>query len=411
MGPMDLADWLASPAAEGALASADEAVAQHPGDPLAAGTQVRRAHLDITPEQAAAALDQAHLRELARHRYGIDTPGLLLTRDGLEQATRPAVAARRAQAVRASGAQRVLDLTAGLGFDVRAFVDAGLEVIAVERDRATARFLAHDVPGAEVVVADATEPKTLAELLSRLGPADVVFVDPARRDPAGPRGLATGRARTERDPARWSPPWPFVMSLPHPRVAAKVAPSFAAPPGWQAEWTSVDRTVVECALYSWPVLAHPRQAALISAGGSRVIEGSDLPATVAPALGAFVHEPDPALLLAGALPAVMRACPGTGLLDTQSTWLSGDTLPEPYLGLRSYRVVTEVGGSTRQQRALLARHGVDRLVVKSRDTADDPRTVLRSLGMREGSGHTLVMTRRAGRALTLLVRPEPARPA
>ena len=126
-----MAEWLASPAAESALSSAEEAVAQHPGDPLAAGTQVRRAHPSATAEQAAAALDQAHLRELARHRYGIAVPGLLLTRDGLEQATRPTVAARRAQAVQAAGARRVLDLTAGLGFDTRAFVDVGLDVIAV----------------------------------------------------------------------------------------------------------------------------------------------------------------------------------------------------------------------------------------------------------------------------------------
>ncbi len=346
------------------------------------------------------------LRRLTAERYGLAADRLLLTRDGLEQATRPEVAARRARLLRAAGAVRVLDLTGGLGFDTRAMLAEGLDVIALEADATTAAFLAHNAPGATVVQADSTAEGVLAGLLTSLGPQDVVFVDPARRDPEAGRDLASGRARPERDPARWSPPWPFVEALPHPRVAAKVAPSFRPPEGWRAEWVSVDRTVVECALYSWPAFDPATRAVLLTGGTERIVAASgDGRLPIAAAMGAWVHEPDPAVVRADALAGLVAQCPGLAAVDARSGWLTGDACAPPGPGLRSYRVVAEVSGSTKEQRRLLAAHGVRSLTVKSRDADVDPRTVLRSLGLPEGAGHVLVMTRRAGRALSLLVEP------
>ena len=106
--------WLASPAAAEALEAARLAIDTHPADPLAAGSLLRRTQPDLDTPHAAAALEQATLSRLAAQRYGIDRR-LLLTRDGLEQGTRPDVADRRARMFAAAGARRVLDLTAGLG--------------------------------------------------------------------------------------------------------------------------------------------------------------------------------------------------------------------------------------------------------------------------------------------------------
>ena len=150
--PAALAGWLV--AAEGLREDAGRALAAAPGDPLAAGAALRRRHPGLAVDRAAAVLDQAALSRLAADRYGI-TDRLLLTRDGLEAATQPAVAARRARLLAASGARRVLDLTAGLGFDSRAFAAAGLEVVAVERDPVTAVYLRHNRPSARGVQADA----------------------------------------------------------------------------------------------------------------------------------------------------------------------------------------------------------------------------------------------------------------
>jgi hypothetical protein len=347
--------------------------------------------------------EQAALRRLARERYGIDH-ALLLTRDGLEQGTRPDVASRRARRFASAGARRVLDLTAGLGFDTAAFLAAGLAVTAVERDPVVAQYLAHNCPGAEVVVADATDRAAVADLLASLTPTDVVFVDPARRDPAGPRDSVSARSRPERDPQRWSPPWSYVESIGHPRIAAKVAPGFRPPPGWEAEWVSVDRTVVECSLSSWALSGVARRAVIMTPQPSTVIDADpDLTCPRADVIGSWVHEPDPAVTRAGAV-APLAAQQSLFAVDADSSWLTGEQ-PSSSPALRSYLVLAELVGSTRQQRRQLADLGVTRLTVKSRDVAAEPREVMRSLGVTEGPERVLVMTRRDGRALSLLTQP------
>ena len=402
--PAALADWLAG--AEALRQDARAALAATPHDPLAAGAALRRRHPDLAPDRAAAVLEQAALARLAADRYGITEP-LLLTRDGLEAATRPAVAARRARLLVASGARRVVDLTAGLGFDARAFAAAGLDLVAVERDPVTAVCLRHNCPAARIVEADATDPLVLAGLLADLGPEDVVFVDPARRDPAGPRDRATGRARPERDPERWSPPWSFVAALAHPRVVAKVAPGFTPPADWAAEWVSVDRTVVECAAYSWPALAAAGQAVVIGTGQETIVPVTSSPLAVAGELGTWIHEPDPAVVRAGAL-ASLAEQEGMLAVDPAGTWLTGPR-PSTCPALRSHLVVEELRGSPRQQRRRLADLGIRRATVKSRDVDVEPRQVLRSLGLTEGPGHVLALTRRDGQSITLLVEPAAAR--
>jgi SAM-dependent methyltransferase len=110
------------------------------------------------PELSAAALSQVALRRRARTKFGDAADELFLTRDGLEQATRPDLAAHHAARLRAAGATRVVDLGCGIGTDARAFADAGLEVLAVERDPATAAVARANLAGrAEVACADAED--------------------------------------------------------------------------------------------------------------------------------------------------------------------------------------------------------------------------------------------------------------
>ena len=402
--PGALAAWLAGPESSVPIASADEAIGAAAGDPVAAAEILRRGFPALEPALASAALEQAELRRLARHRYGIDANALLLTRDGLEQATRPEVAAHRAAQLRTAGANRVLDLTGGLGFDASALAAAGLEVTTVESDDVTAVFLAHNCPDVRVINADATQSALVRDLIEGLDDDDVVFVDPARRDSAGPRGAGL-RARPERDPARWSPPWPWVEALPHHRIAAKVAPSFRAPANWHAEWVSVHRTVVECALFSWPVFPAARRATIWTADGPIVVDAvSGPPSSGGSGPGEWLHEPDPAILRAGAVDAVLHDNIGLWSVDDESTWLASDSpIDVPYL--RSFAVIEQLHGSTTSQRRQLDRLGVDVLTVKSKDVGVAPHSVLRDLDRREGNDHVLVVTRRSGRAIRLLCRP------
>lgn len=374
-----LARWLAGHESAEAQLAAGAAVADAAGDPLAAASMLRQLQPALTAPRASSVVDQAELRRLASDRYGIDATGLLLTRDGLEQATRPEVAAHRAQLIRATGARRVVDLAAGLGFDTQAFLDAGLEVTAVERDPVVATFLAHNRPAARVVAADSTA--IVGELLDRLSDDDVVFVDPARRDATGAR-TSNLRARPERDPARWSPPWPLIESLPHARIAAKVAPSFAAPDGWHAEWVSVQRTVVECADYSWPVFTASRRAFILLNGEVRIVAAHDSP-PVPPAadVGTWLHEPDPAILRSRALAAVIDEQPALRPVDDAGRWLTSDAAVDD-VALRSFAVVSQLVGSAREQRRELDARGIVALSVKCRAVDVAPHTVLRELGRR-----------------------------
>ena len=411
MGDVDatIARWLASP--EGAVAVALARAAAVGRDDLAAASWLRAHAPTLGPSQAAAVLEQAELGRRAAERYGLPPDVLLLTRDGLEQATRPEVAGRRASSLAAAGARRVVDLTAGLGFDTRAFLAAGLEVVAVERDEATAALLAVNAPGASVLVADALD--ALPDLLAHLRPTDVVFVDPARRDPAGPRDRDTARARPERDPARWSPPWPTITAIDHPRIVAKVAPALEPPPTWQAQWTSWRRTVVEAQLVSWPLAPTARRAVVIDADGVTTCVDADPDSPWPPCLPAdgplpaLVFEPDPATVRAG---AVGRLAADHGLrgLAPDSGWLAGDdgrAQAATSAALRGFWVVDELTGTARDRRRALAARGVDRLVVKSRDVPVDPARLRRELGVAEGGAHVLVVTRRAGRTVSLLTTP------
>ncbi|MBI1350563.1 MAG: hypothetical protein GC156_05535 [Actinomycetales bacterium] len=395
-----LATWLASPEAADALAAATDAGAAHPGDPLTAAARLRRAHPELAPDAAAAVLEQADLRRLAHTRYAMVADDLLLTRDGLEAATRPEVAERRAALVREAGATRVVDLTAGLGFDTTAFAGAGLSVVAVERDPVVATFLRHNCPSVDVVAADALA--ALPTLLADLSPQDVVFVDPARRDPSAARDARTARARPERDPELWSPPWSTVAALDHPRILAKVSPGFRPPDGWWAQWVSVDRTVVECCVASWPLTADARSAVAIHDGRPTVVAARpEVRVDVSEPL-AWVHEPDPAVPRAGALDA-LAADQGLLRIGPDSTWLTGTHAASSPM-LRNYEVLDELRGSAREQRRQLARLGIRRVAVKSREVEVDPRTVLRALGAEEGPDAVIVLARSGSRTMTLVTR-------
>lgn len=398
----DRATWLASPAGRAAVTAATAARHQAPRDALRAGTLLRGA-VDLPSDLAAAALEQAELAETAALRHGIADTGLLFTRDGLEAATRPLVADRRAQALARDGVRRVVDLTGGLGFDTAAFRRAGLQVTSVERDPVIATFLRHNCPEATVLEADTTDPEVLASLLTGLTPTDIVFVDPARRDPAAARDGQTARARPERDPERWSPPWSWVEGIAHPRVMAKVAPSFTPPPGWSAEWVSVDRTVVECTVRSWPAGAEHRTAAVLSPDGSTVQVEADDDAPLIDSLGPWLHEIDPAVVQAGAIGALARS-EGLAWLGPGATWLTGDHR-STHPALRGHEVISDLPGNDRLARRQLAGLGVTTATVKSRDASVSPTSVLRALGLREGPGQVVVVTTMAGRQHRVLGGP------
>lgn len=384
---------------------------------LALGTRLRSEGYD--PALVAAALTQSRLRAAARPRLGPLADRLLLTQDGLEQATRPAVAARRALRWRATGVERVWDLGCGLGLDARGLAEAGLRVTAVESDpavAAAARVNLADLPGAEVWLGDATTVP--------VGPDDGAFLDPARRTP----GVADARGRTRRlfRLEELSPSWAVVQRVAAEAAAtgAKLSPGFPhahLPAGSEAEWVSVDGSVVECAVWWRAAVSSPGRRAVIGTtdaqGDVRWVEvgaaDHEADPLADPAdLGPFLVEPDRAVLAAGRTDA-LTALTGGRELDHGTGYVSASSVtPLPWA--RWYAVQEALPLHAKTVRGWLRQRGVGRVTIKKRGVPTDPdrfRADLRLRSGRDGSGEAvLVLTRVAGTPVAVVVEPVNATP-
>ena len=408
---LGIVQWLTGPSAAPVIEHAQDlsSLAQSASATLAASAALRRAFPYLSPEHCAAALTQASLRALASERYGIDMANFL-TRDGLEQATRPVIARRRAGIIAAAGSARVVDLTAGLGFDSSAFLSAGLDVTAVERSPQIACLLAANVPAARLVLGDATDAAIFAEATHGLAPGDVIFIDPARRDPSGRRTSDGSRAQSERDPERWSPPWSFVISLArHHRVCVKTTPSFPpenVPTGWHGEWTSVAGSSTEACLWSWPVFDAPRRAVRIVNAECDVAEfegTGTLGGRNVEDVGGWLHEPDPSIVKAGLLDDI-AAVFGAWHLDPGSTWLSSDhPVTSPFI--RNFAVIEALPSDPKSLRLALRERGVGALTIRGRSTGIDPEALRKRLDLDGPNPATIVIAVNKGRRVTLLVTP------
>ena len=374
-------------------------------DPLRAAAALRSGHPGTDPALLSAVLSQVRLRRRARPRLGDLAARLLLTEDGLEQATRTVVADLRAQRYAAAGATRVADLGCGLGLDALAFARAGLEVVAVERDPVVAALARHNAAACgvddrvEVLEGDATQ--AAATVLPRV---DAAFLDPARRDTTRRRD---GRSVRVEDPRAWSPPWSWVEEVAArvPRTAAKVAPGVdhaMIPPGGCGTWTSVDGQLVEAEL-AWPglVLDGARRRAVLLRGGKTVVWSApdDLADEEPPpvgGVGAWVVEPDDAIIRAGLVSMLVRDLDGR-LLDPHVAYVTCDADPRP-LGTRgaAFRVRHALRYDLRALRGQLTADGVGHVVVKKRATSLDVDDVRRRLALPKAPGSAVVLLTRIG---------------
>jgi SAM-dependent methyltransferase len=392
--------WLRTADGEAALARAAELVEQG-ADVLAAVTRLRA---EVGPGRAGAAWELARLRARARPVFGADADRLFLTADTLEQAGRPALAARRAaRLLGAAGdpAGPVADLGCGAGTDTLALARAGAEVLAVDRDPLARALTAAntEVLGlggrVRVVAGDAVE-LVAAARDGRVAGCPAAVLDPARR--AG--------GRRQLDPDRWSPPWPTVAALLDavPAAVVKVAPGLdhdRVPAGVEAEWVSAGGSLVEALLWGRGAARVWRRAALATADGvlELTADADPGPAPTGP-VGGWLHEPDPAVIRSG-LVALVAAEMGATLVDPTIAYLtSGAPAASPWV--RSHRVDEVLPFSLKRLRALLRARGVGRVTVKKRGSAVEPEELARRLRGPGAASAVVVVTRVAG-APTVLV--------
>ena len=318
---------------------------------------------------------------------------MFFTPDALEQATRSRVADHRAARLAAAIPEgSVIDLGCGIGGDLLAFARAGLVAAGIDQDpvrvaMARANLAALGLPGA-VQVGDATTVDP-----SGFGAA---FADPARRG---------GRGRVF-DVDGWTPPWPWVLDLLRRRALVKVAPGIGhdlVPPGVEAEWVSDGGEVKEAVLWSPDLSTTDRRATVIGEGGLATLTQEDDPGAEVRPVGAYLYEPDGAVIRAGLVTAVAAGV-GGGLLDPHIAYVTGDApFRTPFA--RGYRVVEHLPYREKQLRAALHERGVGRLTIKKRGVQVVPEELRKRLALKGDAEATLVMTRVAGQGTALLVEP------
>ena len=387
--------WLQTDEGRRLLDVAAHAWADHDGDPVRVATAVRR--LEPDAEKSAAATAQVQLRVRAVAKFGESAPHLFLTPDALEQATRQRVAAHRAARLAAAiPGGSVIDLGCGIGGDLIAFARAGLIAAGVDQDpvrvaMARANLAALGLAGA-VQVGDATTVDP-----SGFGAA---FADPARRG---------GRGRIF-DVDGWTPPWPWVLDLLAGRAVVKLAPGLPhdlVPDGVEAEWVSDGGDVKEAVLWSRGLATTERRATVIGDSGLASLTSEDDPYAVADRpvreVGAYLYEPDGAVIRAGLVTAVAAGV-GGGLVDPHIAYVTSDkSFRTPFA--RSYRVVEHLPYREKPLRAALRERGIGRLTIKKRGVQIVPEELRKRLALRGDEEATLVLTRVAGQGTALLVQP------
>lgn len=388
---LDAFRWLLTDAGQALLAEATTAVGSG-DDELAVQSRLRRT---ASPEHVAAALTQVGLRTRAEAKLGPSAARMYFTPDGLEQATRLPVARHRAGRLKAFDARTHVDLGCGIGGDLVAVAEAGITCVGVDLDPvrvevARANLDALGLAGA-VSVADATTIDTT--------PFDVAYADPARR---------TGAGRTFKV-EDWTPPWSWVETILRRDSCVKVAPGIPhdlIPAGVEAEWVSDHGDVKEAALWSGRLATTDRRATVIGDGGLATLTDEDDPGASAVGvrgIGAYLYEPDGAVIRAGLVTAVAAGVDG-GLVDEHIAYVTSDaSFRSPFA--RGYRVLEELPYREKQLRAALRERGVGRLTIKKRGVDVVPEQLRKRLALQGDAEATIVLTRVAGEGTALLVAP------
>ncbi|MGO2748111.1 THUMP-like domain-containing protein [Microbacterium sp.] len=373
-----------------------------------------------SPDLVSAVVGQAHLRAKASSKFGDFSGRMLLTRAGLEQATRLGVAARHAGRMRRAGIEQVADLGCGIGGDALAFAGAGLGVLAVDADEITAAIAAYNLApfGDDVTVEHGTAEEFVStnfgdvqelrtesadsseETAFLRGKRTAIWLDPARR--------TAGHSETRRVAASdYSPSldWAFALASRMP-VGIKLGPAHdrdELPADAEAQWVSADGSVVELVLWSG-ILARDgvRRSALVIRGDQshELTAGADAVDAETRELGAFVHEPDGAVIRARLIGDVARSL-DAGMLDPKIAYLTGDAaVTSPFV--QSFRVREVTAANPKAINTVLRAHDIGTLEIKKRGMDIDPAAFRKKLNLKGSASATLILTRVGDKRMAIL---------
>ncbi|WP_119698637.1 THUMP-like domain-containing protein [Microbacterium halotolerans] len=349
-----------------------------------------------SPGLVSAVVGQARLRVRAGAKFGDMANRMLFTRAGLEQATRLSVAMRHAERMRRAGIVSVADLGCGIGGDSLAFAGLGMRVHSVDADEVTAAIAAFNLAAfrPECAVSHGT-----AEGADLAG-VDAVWLDPARR--------TGGRTETQRVGAdAYSPPldWTFDLASRMP-AGVKLGPAHdrdALPEDCEAQWISVDGSTVELVVWTGALAREGvGRSALVLRGDSahELTAQTDTEDEPVRELGAYVHEPEGAVIRARLIGDVARALKA-GPVASGIAYLTGDAAAtSPFVS--SFRVRETLPADVKHLGKALRSRGIGTLEIKKRGVDIDPAVLRRKLGLRGDEAATLILTRIDGKRVAVL---------
>ncbi|MEJ1156039.1 THUMP-like domain-containing protein [Microbacterium marmarense] len=370
----------------GEVSSSDEA--------LRAVSQLRKA--GHSPDLVSAVVSQAHLRVKAQAKFGEFASRMLFTRAGLEQATRLAIAGRHAARFRDAGLTRVADLGCGIGGDALGLAALGLRVDAVDMDEITAAVAAYNL----APFGDAVTVRHGSAESCDLKEVDAAWLDPARR--------TAGHSETSRTrPEDWSPSLDWVLDLAtRLPVGVKLGPGLdrtLIPDDVETQWVSADGSTLELVLWSGALARKGvRRSALVMRGDSahEMTSGADAEDEPARELGAFVHEPDGAVIRARLIGDVARSL-DAGMLDEHIAYLTSDAaVTSPFV--QSFRVREVLPIKTKALNSALRTQNIGTLEIKKRGVDVDPAAFRRTLTLRGDASATLILARIGNKRVAIL---------
>jgi hypothetical protein len=232
-----------------------------------------------------------------------------------------------------------------------------------------------------------------------------LFFDPARRAD----GRRVFSVRSYRPPLKviqgWLPRFPALGVKLSPGVKRTELSGYPA----ELEFISVQGQLKEAVLWFGPLATCQRRATLLPGPQTLVGEGplgdfdhwprGELPLAEP---GAYLYEPDPAVIRAGLVGALGRLI-GAAQLDPEIAYLTADQ-PQDTPFARRWPVESWMPFNLKRLRAHLRAQGIGRVVVKKRGSPLQPEELIRRLRLNGEAECVIFLTQMKGRPIVVIGR-------
>ena len=205
----------------------------------------------------------------------------------------------------------------------------------------------------------------------------------------------------------YSPPldWTFALAERMP-AGIKLGPAHdrdALPEDAETQWISVDGSTVELVVWTGALAREGvRRSALVLRGDTahEITSPGDTPDEEPRELGAFLHEPEGAVIRARLIGDVSRAL-GAGPVASGIAYLTGDqATTSPFVS--TFRVRETLPVDVKQLSKALRQRGIGTLEIKKRGFDIDPAVLRKKLALKGEEKATLILTRAGDKRLAVL---------